>query len=190
MICLAAAVEELNTVLAENHQKCGQDTFMLRDAVCDEATNNADCLYDGGDCCLEFKVTTLCKNCSCILTIHLEEMQADFKRLNVKPLANQGKFNALNATSSVKVTDVVSAPVCAVLCLQHDKADMINAWHYHEYVQLCTCGWIQSKHCLENYVQSEWGFGTVLDLDGYSFVQLEKTLPCGIQFRARDTNRV
>ncbi len=52
---------------AEVHQGnldvCGADSFMLRDGVCDEATNNERCHYDGGDCCLDRSVknSALCK---------------------------------------------------------------------------------------------------------------------------------
>ncbi len=46
-----------------NIEVCGADSFMLRDGVCDEATNNEKCLYDGGDCCLSRgkKGESLCK---------------------------------------------------------------------------------------------------------------------------------
>ncbi len=176
---IAAAVEDFNTVLAENHQQCLVDTFMIRDSVCDEATNNAQCLFDGGDCCLEFKVTTLCQDCSCILAIDVDAIGASIKDLNIKPLAHPGQLAAFNATATLQVIDVVSAPVCAMLCLQHDKADKINAWHYFGHVQFCKCGWIQSEHCPGKVVQSEWTFNTVSDLEDHSFIQLNKTLPCG-----------
>ncbi len=46
-----------------NIEVCGADSFMLRDGVCDELTNNETCHYDGGDCCLDRdqKDTTLCR---------------------------------------------------------------------------------------------------------------------------------
>ncbi len=34
-----------------NLEVCGANSFMLRDGVCDELTNNAKCHWDGGDCC-------------------------------------------------------------------------------------------------------------------------------------------
>ncbi len=46
---------------------CQADTFMIRDGVCDEATNLEACNFDGGDCCLDNKDITLCKQCSCKL---------------------------------------------------------------------------------------------------------------------------
>ncbi len=46
-----------------NIKVCGADSFMLRDGVCDEATNNELCLWDGGDCCVDRskKGTSFCK---------------------------------------------------------------------------------------------------------------------------------
>ena len=39
-------------------------SFMLRDGVCDEATNTEECFFDGGDCCTE---NTAVWNCECML---------------------------------------------------------------------------------------------------------------------------
>ncbi len=36
-----------------NIKICGANNFMLRDGVCDDATNTKVCHWDGGDCCLD-----------------------------------------------------------------------------------------------------------------------------------------
>ncbi len=40
---------------------------MMRDGVCDEATNIEACLFDGGDCCTENVAVWNCKRCDCML---------------------------------------------------------------------------------------------------------------------------
>ncbi len=135
----------------QNNNTCSANSFMLRDSVCDEATNIALCLYDGGDCCLEAKDTTLCKNCSCMLLVTEDDLQNDFDTWEIHPLDTSIDFSTVisNTNSSVKVEEVVSSPVCSVLCLDHKKFDRINAWQYDAKERVCTCGWIQSTTCLE-----------------------------------------
>ncbi len=41
---------------------------MIRDGVCDEATNVERCLFDGGDCCLGNKSVWNCNFCTCKLS--------------------------------------------------------------------------------------------------------------------------
>ncbi len=153
---------------------------MLRDAVCDEVTNNPTCLFDGGDCCLELKDTTLCQNCSCIMHVEPKKLHQKFIELEIKPLVNPHEFESAIGRWTVKVEDVISAQVCAVLCLEHDKADHINAWHFWENGRrTCGCGWIRSTLCPENLVKME---GRLLSVEKLStndtFVMLDKTLPC------------
>ncbi len=46
-----------------NIEHCETLNFMLRDGVCDKVTNNEECNWDGGDCCLDIslKDETLCQ---------------------------------------------------------------------------------------------------------------------------------
>ncbi len=152
------------------------ESFMLRDSVCDEATNTELCLYDGGDCCLDAKDTTLCRNCSCILTVDPDVVESQFAALDIKPHKNSVSID----NRIVQVEDVISAPVCAVLCLDHDLAENINSWIYRKIEKICECGWIQSVQCPENTVLDAWNWYNVSDLaEHLSFVQLNKTVPCG-----------
>ena len=152
---------------------CGADSFLLRDSACDEATNNELCLYDGGDCCLEAKITTHCKNCSCILKVDQNKLLGQFKELEVAVF----KTNLdIDTDWSVKVEDVISGYVCAVLCLDHDSKDQINTWRYNLNTRQCKCGWTESTKCPENLVQ-EASIDNLLAEKSY--VQLKKTVPCG-----------
>ena len=43
-----------------------QNSWMIMDGVCDDMTNTPQCLYDGGDCCLDsWSSTLLCSECKC-----------------------------------------------------------------------------------------------------------------------------
>ena len=39
---------------------------MIGDGFCNDETNNADCSYDGGDCCGSCVMTDHCSQCECI----------------------------------------------------------------------------------------------------------------------------
>ncbi len=166
-----ASVSSLNT-------SCGADSFMLRDSVCDEVTNNKKCLFDGGDCCLEIKDTTLCQNCSCILTVEPKKLHQTFSELQIKPPNKPGKIDKAIEDWTVKVDDVISGQVCAVFCLDSEKGDTVNAWQYQENKRGCKCGWIKSTICPEDLVQTDWKLDSVRNLTQSPFIMLERTLPC------------
>ena len=44
----------------------GLTPIVVGDGFCDDVTNNADCGYDGGDCCGSCVVTDHCSQCECI----------------------------------------------------------------------------------------------------------------------------
>ena len=41
-------------------------TFSLCDGYCDDENNNANCEYDGGDCCGDNVDTIYCTQCQCL----------------------------------------------------------------------------------------------------------------------------
>ncbi len=160
---------------------------MLRDSVCDEATNNARCFFDGGDCCLEFKDETLCKNCSCILAVDPGELLHQLDQLQVKPLINYPSEyldDANNGEWSILVDDVVSSPVCALLCLAHtEKAEQMNAWLYDRDSLTCRCTWLESRFCPDNFAQLDGSWTNSTNWRSElnkktAFLQLRKVIPC------------
>ncbi len=186
MKCIFADEETLIPKnISAGNETCGANSFMIRDAVCDEVTNNAKCLFDGGDCCLEIKATHLCRDCKCQLTIDQDKLQQQFADLAVAPLKSLEVLtiedNAIFDWTAM-VETVVSGPVCAVLCLENDAP--VNLWTYHSSFQVCKCGWIHSGiQCPEDLVNTTWTSSNVTaDLfdagNGTVFVQLEKTLAC------------
>ena len=45
---------------------CTTNPSWVADGYCDDVTNNAECNYDGGDCCLDPVNTQYCSECICI----------------------------------------------------------------------------------------------------------------------------
>ncbi len=165
--------------LLSNVATCGADSFMLRDSICDETTNTELCRYDGGDCCLEIKDTSLCRNCSCILDVNPDQLKQDFDDLLIKPVRKHTQLSDISHCI-VTVQDVVSESVCAVLCLDHDMENSINTWRYHNNSKVCKCGWVDSMQCPESMVKASWELRKISSLQKYdTFIQLKKTIPCG-----------
>ncbi len=167
-----------------DNTSCGANSVMLRDSVCDEETNTAVCLFDGGDCCLELKVKDFCKNCSCNLVVKSAKLLELFVNTDFKPLKNPERITeeAKVVRWIIEVDDVVSGAVCAMLCLEHDeKRSYINAWHYDKIQQVCHCGWIDSSPCPEHLIIPDWQLTGVADLACHnSYLQMKKTVPCGM----------
>ena len=163
-----------------SNDTCGENSFQIRDSVCDDTSNTAKCLFDGGDCCLEFKETRLCKNCTCILFIDHDELRNQFVELDIKPLENPTDLvTAIGNDWIVQVKDVLNGQVCARLCLEHESKDNINSWHYHEDSMVCKCGWVKSYLCLEEMTIPDWSLdNNVIQNSTGGFVQLRKMISC------------
>ncbi len=161
---------------------------MMRDGVCDEVSNIAKCLFDGGDCCLENKDRTLCRKCACMLHVDEGELFERFEELEIKQAEGPENLRSAMADGgiTVEVKNVVSGLVCATLCLDHKKANLLNAWHYQQNTETCTCGWVESGSCPERMVAKQSNYNhSYLVMNGtniHAFVQLAKTIGCGILF--------
>ena len=46
---------------------------MVGNGFCNDETNNADCNYDGGDCCGQCLLSEHCEDCVCLGNIHSDE---------------------------------------------------------------------------------------------------------------------
>ncbi len=170
----------------QDNTTCGADSFMLRDGVCDDTSNTAKCFFDGGDCCKENKDRGLCRNCACILSINQTEFEERLTASKVKPFGDPEKLNLSfgNSWWQFEVEDVTTMEVCTVVCLDHKLADEINAWHYQIDKKICRCGWIESSSCPEKKVIDNWTWDSNVGLmESQAFIQLNKTVPCGIKNR-------
>ena len=54
-----------STDLANPTDLCDGNKDWIGDGYCDDATNNAECGYDGGDCCGDDVNTEYCNECIC-----------------------------------------------------------------------------------------------------------------------------
>ena len=58
---------------------------MVGNGFCNDETNNADCNYDGGDCCGQCLLSEHCEDCACLGNIHSDEF--------TNPLVGDGVCN-------------------------------------------------------------------------------------------------
>ena len=58
------------SLLIDNSMNCldGVTYGMVGNGYCNDETNNVDCNYDGGDCCLSSPNTDSCSDCVCSTT--------------------------------------------------------------------------------------------------------------------------
>ena len=55
----------INTYILFSALDCG-NVALVGNGFCNDETNNADCNYDGGDCCLININTDSCSDCNCL----------------------------------------------------------------------------------------------------------------------------
>ncbi len=166
---------------------CGQNSFMIKDGVCDEITNIKRCLYDGGDCCLEDKAIHLCKVCTCKIDIDTMELEADFDTHQVRVFVDINDFDTVKEAVTKTVEEVVSIDVCSVICLDKKHTSLSNAWIFLKSMEQCQCTLVDTTFSysandsnvnLKPFERDSW----YLEQDSMAFVQLDKTIPFGKHF--------
>ncbi len=173
--------------------RCGAETFMIRDGVCDEKTNTEACLWDGGDCCLnsQKKDRTLCRECVCQVTVNETQLMTAFRSTEVMLLPKDLNFDSLILKTAKIVPDVFMADVCSLLCLE--LVDTVNGWSYDGLEHTCTCAWLKSTECIREmdltevdvnrFLNPSYGVALSIALVIESYVQLAKTVDCSKYFR-------
>ncbi len=116
---------------------CSANSFLIGDGTCDEVTNNARCLFDGGDCCLQDKVTSLCQNCTCIVDINKVDLNRKLKSQMVKALTS-GLDIGTKFEARKTIADVLSRDVCLTLCFQ-EQEEAVDSIIYKPDNDTCTC---------------------------------------------------
>ena len=136
MICLLGPSNKSDTGEESTavQSGCSANSFLIKDGVCDDVTNVARCLFDGGDCCKKNKDTHLCLDCTCILSV--DETLEKLKQNQVKVFTDDRRFNKF--VSQKTVDKVQSEEVCAEVCLDEDLAN-VDSWSYNAKDKICTC---------------------------------------------------
>ena len=160
--------------------RCGQDSFMIRDGVCDEATNFEECLFDGGDCCLEQKNDELCRNCTCKITIDLSFIKSRFEEEDVQKFAHGGQFRQFVQLRAKMVEDVENVNTCSMLCLHDDLDGEINSWLFNLTSRVCKCTWINTIIFLIHDDMVPPANNKNITSDAVAFIQMSKQFTTGL----------
>ena len=163
--------------------RCGQDSFMMRDGVCDEATNIEACVFDGGDCCLEKKNEDLCHNCVCKMSLDLGFIESKFDEQEVRMFRDDGQFRKFIQMRAKMVTDVENVDTCSMLCLNDgDIKGKINSWFFNFTSQACKCTWINTNIFLthSDIIGAPVKYKNVSS-EAITFIQMSKQFTTGMQ---------
>ncbi len=163
--------------------ECPSESVTVGDGICDEENNIQECGYDGEDCCLELKSTSLCQNnCDCKLTLDKDYLTRAFLDSDVHLLLTDiaTLMPIISFEIIYTIETVVSTGVCAMLCLDGYFTENVNAWSFIN--KTCTCGWIGGSGCLDKYpigLERLTEFHTSLEVwNSQAYLQLSKILPC------------
>ncbi len=160
---------------------------MIGDGVCDELTNIARCLYDGGDCCKPDKSTPLCQVCTCRKTVVKEELIEDMLELDTEIFTyDQDVFgNDITSGATIEIEDVAEEDVCSIVCLENSEEIEINAWMFDINTKQCFCTWMDLSLCdpekkkvsFTSYLEYKQN---VVDLkETVVYIQRAKSINCG-----------
>ncbi len=83
-------------------------------------------------------------------------------------------FDPIHVEKTVEV--VVPKDVCDTICTLPELEQVINGWKFDYQTNVCTCVWLTSLTC--NWTTALDPNETLSDVVAY--VQLSKTLPCGM----------
>ncbi len=130
---------------------------MIRDGVCDEATNTKRCLFDGGDCCRQNKSVELCNICTCKLELDQDQLNLDYTLLEVVVSANDDDFAEEKVSPVATIDSVESVSVCSRICMDSSTYSFaddwailpdertvtwranVNGWVFHVENKTCSC---------------------------------------------------
>ncbi len=147
---------------------CSANSFLIGDGVCDEVTNNEQCLFDSGDCCLDnFESKKYCTSCQCDILgiLKTKNMLINYHYILIQlvdfdKIESQMKLFAverLYLDESVEVltenhfNDVARLEACTMFCLIQSSS---HAWTWDPVQRTCKCVRIPDLyHCKSYFVQ-------------------------------------
>ncbi len=137
-------------------------------------TNTAECLYDGGDCCLPRKVSSLCENCTCTIDIDIVHLRASLKEVNAIKYYLESLVEFAKPEVVLHVQNVLEEDVCSTLCLDKTLKNVVS-WLFDENNETCSCLSVFEKY------QCNWIQGTSFSSQHYIQVMESKTctMTCG-----------
>ena len=108
--------------------------------MCDDAANIEECLFDGGDCCLETKNRHLCQDCHCRKPVDalFVENGIDAKQLGIIGL-RVSSVESLEQNIAGIFRDMVKSDECSMMCLLLDSKSIVAAWFFNPLEKLCVC---------------------------------------------------
>ncbi len=171
-----------NKLGGKDETRCGAESFMMRDGVCDEFTNTEECLFDGGDCCLDrSKIdTSMCRDCTCRTTVNHGNLRTIFKTSEVMSFLDPLDFQRSILKTEITVAEVLKLEVCTSVCLDSQMEIVVNGWMFNANTRTCTCSWLKSTDCIKMRGLLELTSSDDIDDNGLdevqSFVQVAKVL--------------
>ncbi len=99
---------------------CKNNGQRIGDGICEDLVNTQECLYDGGDCCLEDKDLVFCQVCQCRQSVELARIKEKFDELDVQvfEFPTHNPYAVTTHSVIIEVDIVESALVCSSICLQ------------------------------------------------------------------------
>ncbi len=162
-----------STTLAET---CPASKSLIGDGICEDDINTEICAYDGGDCCLEEKITDLCHDCICTFTVDENRLMLRFADDTVKTFKSKAWFDLVFRKAVKTFAKVSSVNVCSQLCFVTASGESTNSWIYTIEVADCTCTLLDTIPC---YDLSLLASPQRPPKDFAMFIQIGKTIPCG-----------
>ncbi len=176
----------LDIIEEANSSICDEFAYQVGDGLCDDNVNIEMCQFDGGDCCLDKKLTPLCKNCTCKMNFDEDVLKADLNRSDVKVFVEMADYNDVLVNEDVMaIDDVESVNVCSSLCFGEASGatTKVNGWSYDYATAKCSCSWLSATLCLvieeDDMTSIDEGQDSKKLEGSVGFVALSKTLKCG-----------
>ncbi len=171
-----------------DNNTCNVQTNTINDGLCDDAANNKKCLYDGDDCCLEYKPKILCSDCQCKLggrpKLALSSKNVKMLTLHIFPDQDATSLTLERDTKWARslVDGKLLSPVKTIhnvendlTCLFRCTNDDFNAWSVQRLETLnCLCFLFSPGFCPASYQNDSNGNMTEVYYDPEAVCQ---TLP-------------
>ena len=94
---VSLALTKTTQTVTSTTSACGYPNWQ-GDKVCDDMNNNADCDYDGGDCCGDFVDKSHCRLCQCLDPTHTTPSTTTFATSDTSTLKSTSQTSNTQST--------------------------------------------------------------------------------------------